>query len=103
MRFSPAAISASMSRALSRVGSVRSSFCRPSRGPTSYTSTRSGSPAESRHARAAMFVRIHWTMSCVELPGVKISVTPRVLSLGMSSSGMMPPPKTRDVHRLALS
>jgi hypothetical protein len=35
MRFSPAATSASTSRALSRVGSVRSSFCRPSRGPTS--------------------------------------------------------------------
>src|SRR5262249_35257689 len=45
-------------------------------------------------ARGWMFCRIHWTMSCVELPGVKISETPRPFSRGMSSSGMMPPPNT---------
>ena len=33
-------------------------------------------------------------MSCSGVPGVKISATPRFLSAVMSSSGMMPPPKT---------
>src|SRR5262249_53308973 len=50
---------------------------------------------ERLHALAGMFCRIHATMSCVDEPGVKISDTPCSLSLGMSSSGMMPPPNTR--------
>ena len=56
---------------------------------------RAGEALPSQPGAGWMCCRIHWTMSCVELPGVKISVTPRSLSLGMSSSGMMPPPKTR--------
>ena len=41
-----------------------------------------------------MFVSIHFTMSWVLEPGVKIAATPLSFSFGMSSSGMMPPPKT---------
>src|SRR5262249_40197907 len=46
------------------------------------------------HGRGWIFSRIHFTISCVELPGVKISATPAFFRRGMSSSGMMPPPKT---------
>ena len=43
MARSPVSESASMSCTLSSVGTMRDSFCRPSRGPTSYIVTSGGS------------------------------------------------------------
>src|SRR5207248_5861389 len=60
----------------------------------------------ARHARMLFYsaadypddsgkrLRSQSTMSCSGVPGVNISSTPRFLSAVMSSSGMMPPPKT---------
>src|SRR5438132_7317908 len=45
-------------------------------------------------ARGRMLARIQSTISCVEAPGVKTLATPARARAGMSSSGMMPPPKT---------
>src|SRR5213078_1629392 len=44
-------------------------------------------------ARGRMLARIQSTISCVEAPGVKTLATPARARAGMSSSGMMPPPK----------
>ncbi len=55
MARSPVSESASMSFTLSSVGTMRDSFCRPSRGPTSYIVTSGGSSSntarEFYHAR----------------------------------------------------
>src|SRR4051794_3413570 len=60
MARSPVCESASTRRILSSVGTMRDSFCRPSRGPTSYSITSGGNCSNtlrSYHARPARPVR----------------------------------------------
>ena len=56
------------------------------------------SPADGalgpQRVRRPTWPRTQSTISVMVAPGVKTSATPSLLSSGMSSSGMMPPPKT---------
>jgi hypothetical protein len=47
------------------------------------------------HYSNRTFSWIYLMMSSVEVPGRKISLIPAFLSAGISSTGIMPPPKTR--------
>ena len=98
MRRSPASTRAAMRRSFpsggrcaARSGARRGG--RPRRRRPAPEASRSGALAGCAGGSTA-------TMSCVELPGVKISETPSSLSRGMSSSGMIPPPNTSMSRRL---
>ena len=86
MRLRPELISASISRALSAVARVRSSFCSPSRGPTSYTSTRLGIELSTRWE-----FRSSWTLQARLF-------APTITSVDEASNGAPSSPPTDQLH-----